>query len=121
MARERRGSGAGAGALTLNATTANVSIAGILGGANVTQLTNTGGGTVTLTGSSTYTGGTVVDASTLIFSAGASGTRMVAASRADDTECTRSDSLQRQAEAPEPLAGTHSLWANSQYISRARR
>jgi autotransporter-associated beta strand protein len=59
--------------LTLNPTTANVSIAGILGGASITQLNKNGAGTATLTGSSTYTGGTVVNAGTLIFGAGAVG------------------------------------------------
>lgn len=62
-----------AGPLTLNPTTANVSLAAILGGGNITQLNKLGAGTVTLLGPSTYTGATVVKAGSLVFSAGAAG------------------------------------------------
>lgn len=62
-----------AGPLTLNPTTANVSLAGVFGGANITQLKKTGAGTVTLSGASTYTGNTVVSVGTLVFGVGATG------------------------------------------------
>jgi autotransporter-associated beta strand protein len=62
-----------AGPLTLNATTANAYIPAVLGGANITQLVKNGGGTVSLTGASSYTGSTTVRAGVLEFQAGASG------------------------------------------------
>lgn len=62
-----------AGPLTLNPVTANVRIAGVFGGANITQLKKLGTGALTLSGSSTYTGGTIVGAGMLAFAAGSGG------------------------------------------------
>jgi autotransporter-associated beta strand protein len=62
-----------AGPLTLNATSANAWVASILGGGNITQLVKNGGGTISLTGASSYMGGTTINAGILDFQAGASG------------------------------------------------
>jgi autotransporter-associated beta strand protein len=66
--------GAFAGPLTLNATTANGYIGAVQGGANITQLIKNGGGTISLVSASSYIGSTVVKAGVLEFQTGASGT-----------------------------------------------
>jgi autotransporter-associated beta strand protein len=62
-----------AGPLTLNSTTANVSLTGIFGGAKITQFNKIGAGVMTLSGVSTYTGSTLVKNGMLTFGTGASG------------------------------------------------
>src|SRR5262249_9627418 len=97
-----------AGPLTLNPTSANVSVGGIFGGANITQLNKIGVGTVTLSRTSTYTGATSVKAGTLVFGPGAGGV-------SSSLLVTNGAVCQVQTTLP-ILAGTAtvSIWAGSQ-------